>query len=147
MPVAGILFVLMKIYIFGNGNISFGDFKQYYELPVNDALKQDQSAVFLICDFRGTDVLAAELLKSKTPNVILLHVGEKPRYFPDKFKTESGNWALSGGFKNDAERDRAAIDQCSHFIAMDFNSDTKRKSGTLKNIELCISLGKIRLGV
>lgn len=50
-----------------------------------------------------------------------------------------------GNFKTDQERDRAAIERCTHYLAIDFNSDEKRKSGTLKNIELCNERGKLYL--
>jgi len=135
----------MKIYVFGNGNISFDDFRQHYEQPITKILKDQPGVTFLVCEFRGTDVLTLEFLKSKTANVEVFHVGERPRYFPDKFKTESGSWKINGGYKNDEERDHAALNQCTHFIAKDFNSDEKRKSGTKKNIEHCLASGKIQL--
>lgn len=134
----------MDIYIFGNGNLSFEDFKIHYEavlLPVKD--KQDVN--FLLCDFRGVDVLTMEFLKCVSSNVTVYHVGERPRYFPDAYKTKAGQWKLFGGFASDAERDGAAIQACTHFLAIDFNTDAKRKSGTQKNIEHCLALGKIRL--
>jgi hypothetical protein len=134
----------MNIYIFGNGNTNFADFKQHYEAVIN--LYLDQTDVsFSVCDFRGVDTLAMELLKCATPNVHIYHIGDKPRYLPDQYRTKVSNWTIVGGFENDAERDAAAIANCTHFIATDFNSDAKRKSGTQKNIELCEVLGKIRL--
>lgn len=135
----------MTVYVFGNGNISFDDFRTHYEEPVSRTLASHPDAQFILCDFRGTDVLAMELLKSKTPNVTVLHVGERPRYFPDKFKTKAGEWKVIGGFASDEERDAAASEQCTHFLAKDFNSDAKRKSGTGKSIERCIALGKVLL--
>ncbi|MFB9079482.1 hypothetical protein ACFFLS_06315 [Flavobacterium procerum] len=134
----------MNIYIFGNGNISFDDFRKHYETVI---LKYfDQNDVnFLVCDFKGTDTLAMELLKCNTPNVSVFHIGERPRYMVDKFKTKAGSWKIIGGFENDEQRDAAVIENCTHFIAVDFNSDQKRKSGTQKNIERCEQLGKIRL--
>lgn len=133
-----------NVYIFGNGNISFSDFQKYYgEILIR--LSGEENTSFSVCDFRGVDTLAMEMLKSVSPNVTVYHVADKPRYFPDKFKTKAGSWKITGGFASDEERDRAAIDQCTHFLAVDFNSDEKRKSGTRKNIELCESLGKINL--
>lgn len=131
----------MNIYIFGNGNISFPDFKKHYEQIIQPYL-DDDAISFSVGDFRGADTLAMELLKCATPNVTVYHVGDKPRYLPDKFNTQVGHWTILGGFKNDAERDMAAIENCTHFIAIDFNSDSQRKSGTLKNIEVCRELGK-----
>lgn len=134
----------MNIYIFGNGNLSFEDFKIHYE-AVLLRLKDKQGLNFLLCDFRGVDALTMEFLKCVSSNVTVYHVGEKPRYFPDTYKTKASQWKVLGGFDSDAERDGAAIQACTHFIAIDFNSDAKRKSGTQKNIEQCVALGKIRL--
>ncbi len=134
----------MNLYIFGNGNLSFEDFKTHYEKPLLKALEMPDSS-FLLCDVRGTDTLAMEFLKCLSGKVTIYHVGEKPRYFPDKYKTKAGEWRVLGGFASDEERDRAAIDACTHYLAIDFNSDAKRKSGTQKNIELCEALGKVRM--
>lgn len=134
----------MNIYIFGNGNISFFDFKKYYEEVIIQFMNRDD-VIFSLCDFKGVDTLAMELLKCYSKNVYIYHIGEKPRYFPDKYKTKVSNWQIFGGFENDVHRDREIIMKCTHFIAVDFNSDVRRKSGTLKNIELCESLSKIRL--
>ncbi len=140
-------FVSMQVYIFGNGNISFDDFKKHYEESINRILESDNNAEFLLCDFRGTDTLAMELLKSKTSNVTVFHVGEKPRYFPDKFKTKTSEWKIIGRFESDEQRDAEVAKLCTHFLAKDFNSDEKRKSGTLKSIEYCLELGKIDLSI
>ncbi len=134
----------MNIYIFGNGNISFTDFKTHYEQIINQYLNND-SITFSLCDFKGTDTLTMELLKCSTTNVSIYHIGDKPRYLPDKFKTKVNNWKIIGGFENDEQRDFEAIKNCTHYIATDFNSNSKRKSGTLKNIELCDKSGKIKL--
>ena len=135
----------MILYIFGNGNISFDDFRTHYEAPINSVLASNPDAHFILCDFRGTDTLVMELLKSRTPNVTVLHVGERPRYFPDKFKTRAGEWKVAGGFASDEARDAAAAEQCTHFLAKDFNSDAKRKSGTLKSMERCAAENKTAL--
>lgn len=135
---------IRNIYIFGNGNISFEDFKFHYEKIINRYI-HDKDVTFLLCDFRGTDTLAMELLKCVSANVSVYHIGERPRYLPDKFKTQVGSWKIIGGFENDAQRDLEVINECTHFIAVDFNSDEKRISGTQKNIEMCEKLGKIRL--
>lgn len=134
----------MKIFIFGNGNIKFSDFEEYYLKPINEALS-NQNVEFIVCDFRGTDTLVMEYLKSFTPKVTVLHIGEKPRYFPDKFKTKVSQWKIIGGFTDDQSRDHFAIDLCTHFVATDFNSNEKRKSGTQRNIERCLTLEKIRM--
>ncbi len=134
----------MNVYVFGNGNISFEAFKTYYETALVKALAMAETS-FSLCDFRGTDTLAMEFLKGLSSGVTIYHVGETPRYFPDKYKTKAGEWRVLGGFSSDEERDHAAIEACTHYLAVDFNSDAKRKSGTQRNIERCESLGKIRL--
>ena len=134
----------MKVYIFGNGNISFDDFEEFYLNPLK-GLVTDKQVSYIICDFRGVDTLAMEYLKSTCQNVTIAHIGERPRYIPDKYRTKVSQWNIVGGFEDDQSRDQFAIDQCTHFIARDFNSNEKRKSGTLKNIELCKSLGKIEI--
>lgn len=130
------------IYVFGNGNLSFENFKFYYEKEVIEVLKEENVS-FVICDFKGVDTLTMELLKSSSSNVTIMHIGDKPRYIPDKYKTHVGNWNIIGGFKSDSERDIAAINMCTHFLACDFNSNEKRKSGTQTNIEICINENKI----
>ena len=132
----------MNIFVFGNGNISFEDFLTHYQMPLVQVLHNHGNASFLVCDFRGVDTLVLEFLKTKTERVELCHIGERPRYLPDAFKTKVGQWQLKGGFDSDKARDQYAMENCTHFLAVDFNSDEKRKSGTLKNMEQCIALGK-----
>lgn len=134
----------MEIYIFGNGNLSFQDFMQYYAALLSKYLNNDE-VFFLVCDFRGVDTLVMEFLKCSAKNVIVYHVGEHPRYLPDKYKTNVPHWNIVGGLVSDEARDFAAIQHCTHYLAFDFNSDKKRKSGTQKNIELCEEMGKINL--
>lgn len=134
----------MTIHIFGNGNLSFDDFLKYYEAPLLPYLS-DKSVHFSVCDFRGVDTLVMELLKSKSANVSVYHMSETPRYLPDKYKTKVSQWQLIGGFENDEDRDLAAIDNCTHFLAIDFNSNQKRISGTAKNISWCEHKNKISL--
>lgn len=134
----------MNIYIFGNGNISFNDFKKYYESVMIKYIDL-KNVNFLLCDFKGVDVLAMEVLKCSSANVSIHHIGENPRYLADKFRTKVSSWKIIGNFESDAQRDEEVIKKCTHFIAIDFNSDDNRKSGTQKNIEFCEKLGKIRL--
>lgn len=134
----------MKIYVFGNGNLSYEDFQENYIklLVENDLIAQ---AEFILCDFRGVDTLMMEYLKTESPNVTVLHIGEKSRYMPDKYKTKVSSWKVIGGFIDDKSRDKAAIDFCTHYLAIDRNTNDKRKSGTQKNIEECISFEKISI--
>ncbi len=132
-----------KIFIFGNGNTSFQNFILYYVNILEKLVENPAEISFLVCDFRGIDTLVMEFLKTKTPHVTLLHIGEKPRYLPDNYLTFVKYWQLIGNFKNDQTRDNFAIENCTHFLAMDFNSNENRKSGTQKNIEKCLKNQKI----
>ncbi len=134
----------MKIFIFGNGNISFEDFIRFYKRPLEPYIL-NKDIEFVLSDFRGTDTLMMEFLKTKNSNVTVYHIGDKPRYFPDKYKTKTSQWIVKGDFTSDEERDFAAINDCSHFLAKDFNSNNNRISGTQKNIDVCLNLGKINL--
>jgi hypothetical protein len=133
----------MVVYVFGNGNCKFNDFIDHYTSLIDDCLKCH--AYFLVCDFRGLDTLTMEYLKFKTDRVSVYHIGCRARYLPDRFKTAVEKWKLVGGFENDTSRDARAIQDCTHFLAFDFNSDQQRKSGTLANVEACLRLGKSRL--
>lgn len=135
----------MKIFVFGNGNLSFDDFCKYYTNTLVPFVK-GEDVHFILCDFRGVDTLMMEFLKCQTSHVTVYHIGEKPRYAPDKFNTHVGKWNFIGGFKSDKERDLQAIDDSTHFLAYDFNSDSKRKSGTAISIELCHEKNKTFLG-
>lgn len=136
--------IKLKIYICGNGNLSFENYLKYYQMPILDVMNNCEPH-FIVCDFRGVDTLSMELLKCKTPHVTVLHVGKKPRYLPDKYKTEVSKWNVIGDFISDLERDSFAINLCTHFLAIDFNTDKNRKSGTLKNIETCLKQNKVDL--
>lgn len=132
---------LMHLYVFGNGNLSFADFLTYYHAPLS-RLEHGSDLHFIVCDFRGVDTMVMEYLKCSTPSVRVYHVGERPRYLPDAYRTMVSQWELMGGFPSDADRDAA----CSHVLAHDFNSNAKRKSDTLRNMERCLELGKTCLG-
>jgi len=134
----------MKIFVFGNGNISFADYLKLYTEPIRK-IGFGPDIHFILCDFRRVDTFTMEFLKDKTSNVDLYHIGEMPRYLPDEFKTKAGEWNLVGGFQSDKARDLAAIENCTHNLAFDFNSDEARKSGTQRNIEKCLGTEKIRL--
>jgi len=132
---------MIKLYLFGNGNLSFENFTEHYLPIINNALSKEMS--FIICDFRGADTLLQEYLKDKSKNVTILHCFEKPRYLADKYKTKVSHWELKAGFISDEQRDEYAIKLCSHFFAIDFNSKGDKISSTKKNIDKLKELGKI----
>lgn len=134
---------MKKIYVSGNGNVTWENFHQFYIEPLKKLNLSEYE--FIIGHFSGTDTLMMEFLKDKSENVTILHVGKKPRYFANLFKTKAEKWKIVGGFTSDYERDQFGIEHCTHFLAVDFNTDEKRKSGTLINIEKCRSLNKIEI--
>lgn len=129
-----------RLYVFGNGNLGFDTFLARYVPGLERALACD--AAFLVCDFRGADTLTLEWLKDRTAAVTLLHVGERPRYRPDAWRTRVSEWTMQGGFASDAARDAAAIAACTAFLALDQNSDARRTSGTARIIEACLAAGR-----
>jgi len=133
----------MRLYILGNGNVGFDAFTNLYVPELASAVAS--GAGFVVCDFRGTDTLAMEWLKTQTADVEVLHVGERPRYLPDRFRTRVSAWTVTGGFASDAERDEAALQRCTHVLGVDFNSDDKRTSGTAKMLERAEAKGRARL--
>lgn len=136
----------MIVYITGNGNLSFEDFLKYY-VSALDALDWTSDPEFILGEFRGTDTLALEYLKTRSAKVTVLHVGDRPRYFPDKYKTKASQWVVKGGFSSDEARDLYAIEACTHFLGIDFNTNEKRTSGTRKNIDRLRELGKTELSI
>ena len=131
----------MKLFLFGNGNISFNFFLEYYVPIINKAIENDLS--FIVGDFRGSDVLIQEYLKDKTRKVEIYHCFDSPRYLADKFKTKVSSWMIKGGYATDLERDRAMINGCNFYFGVDLNSDHKRESGTLKNLKALSTTAKI----
>lgn len=132
----------MRLYVFGNGNLSFEAFCERYVPSLEQAIDADAS--FIVCEFRGADTLTLEWLKTRTNDVEVLHVGERPRYLPDRYRTRVSNWTISGGFASDNERDEAALERCTHVLAHDFNSKPDRASGTAKLLARADELGRAR---
>ena len=132
----------MILYVFGAGCIRFEVFLELYAAPLGRLRESDH---VVVCDFRGVDTLTMELLKDKTPNVSVLHIGERPRYLPDKHRTQVSSWELVGGFDSDEARDRAAVERCTHFLAHDLSPVPGRTSGTMRVMQLCHQLGKPRI--
>ena len=132
----------MRLYVFGNGNLSFDGFCEHYVPALEKALAA--GADFIVCEFRGADTLTLEWLKTRTGRVEVLHVGERPRYLPDRYRTKVGGWTVTVGFADDDERDAAALERCTHVLAHDFNSKPERTSGTAKLLERAMELGRVR---
>lgn len=134
----------MILYVFGNGNLPWDTFSLHYA-PQLHACANNPHHQFIVCDFRGADTLTQEFLKTLTGNVHVYHVGQRPRYLADAFRTRVSEWTMVGGFASDSARDQAAMEACTHFLAVDFNSDAHRTSGTHQNIAQCLQWGKLAL--
>jgi hypothetical protein len=128
-----------KIFITGNGNLSFENFQRYYITPLKSFISESE---IILGDFKGVDVMMMEYLKDKTSNVTICHLFDDPRYFPDIYKTLVRSWDFKGGFKNHYEADEYMIRSASHFIAFDQNSTDQRKTATHQNIQRCLDLGR-----
>jgi hypothetical protein len=135
---------MQRIFIFGNGNLSFEDFLKFYQPILEQSIKQPNTS-FLVGDFRGVDTLCMEWLKCRSSDVSVYHLGHRPRYHPDQFKTLTTEWTLNGYYDSNLSRDLAMVEACTHFLGFDFNSDAKRTSGTHKNIQACLRKKRIRL--
>ncbi len=135
---------MQNIFVFGNGNLSFDDFIYFYE-PVLEQYCDLNDSQFLIGDFRGVDTLCMEWLKCRTSRVSVYHLGHRSLYRPDQFNTYTSEWTFNGHFNTNLSRDLAMVDACTHFLGFDFNSNSRRTSGTYKNIQACLRKNKIRL--
>lgn len=135
----------MVLYVFGNVNTSWDDFVRYY-VPQLDEWAADGSRGFVVCDRPGVDTMALEFLKTRTGNVRLFHVGETPSYLPEAYRTRVGEWSIVGKFHSVASRDMAALEACTHFLAVDSNPDDRYSSATLQNIHRAKSMGKVAVG-
>lgn len=132
------------IYVFGNGALAFDDFLRLYAPLIEAALARPDTA-WSLCDFRGVDTLAMEYLKTRTASVTVFHVGERPRYLPDRRATQVERWQLRGGFADDTARDDAARAASTHYLAYDRFSTPRRPTGTAAIIERCRTDGMVAL--
>ncbi len=132
------------IYVFGNGRLSFDDFLRLYVPPLEAALAHHDSA-WVVCDFRGVDTLVMEYLKARTAAVTVFHVGDRPRYLPDRHGALAQRWVIRGGFADDRARDEAALAACTHYLAIDRFSLPTKPTSTAALIERCRAAGRIAL--
>ena len=123
--------MIKKYFISGHGDLTFEEFIENYKPLIDAALIENH--LFVLCDFRGCDVLAMEYLKNKTSNVIILHCFDKPRYYPEAYNLHSSDWTLTGGFRCDIARDMTATSLTDYDIA--WVRKGRDKSGTAKNIK------------
>lgn len=132
------------IYVFGNGRLSFDDFLRLYVPPLEAALAHHDSA-WVVCDFRGVDTLVMEYLKARTAAVTVFHVGDRPRYLPDRHGALAQRWVIRGGFADNSARNEAALAACTHYLAIDRFSLPTKPTSTAALIERCRAAGRIAL--
>ncbi|WP_210148445.1 hypothetical protein [Chryseobacterium scophthalmum] len=65
---------MKKIYVSGNGNVTWENFHQFYIEPLKKLNLSEYE--FIIGDFSGTDTLMMEFLKDKSENVTIVQVEE-----------------------------------------------------------------------
>jgi hypothetical protein len=109
-----------KVYfISGHLDLSQEEFNTEYKDRILNALPtcfpSQFGSSFVVGDAKGCDMMAQSLLamvKRQHPeiNVIVFHMGKKPRHNMGDFKT-------IGGFKTDGERDRAMTNYSNDDIA------------------------------
>lgn len=80
---------MKKIYVSGNGNVTWENFHQFYIEPLKKLNLSEYE--FIIGDFSGTDTLMMEFLKDKSENVTILHVGKNQDILPICLKQRQRN--------------------------------------------------------
>lgn len=133
-----------RIYVFGNGALSFDDFRGLYVPAIESALARVGTS-WVVCDFRGVDTLTMEYLKTRTAAVTVVHIGAAPRYLPDRRGTHVQQWTIRGGFADDAARDQAALATATHFLAIDRFSTPARATATVRLIDNAMAVGCVPL--
>lgn len=133
------------IFITGNGNISYELFEKHY-ISILKKFDPNFEHKYIVSDFRGTDTLAMEWLKTKTKNVTICCKGLAPRYMPDTFKTYVKNWKVVNCLKNNRGCDEYMLTNCNYLLGYDQNTDSNRISGTMHNLMRAKRMKKIILG-
>jgi len=119
-------------FISGHGDLTLEEFEEHYHPMIEKALSED--GWFVIGDYKGADTMANKFLsdylffnKSMFPytEVIVYHVGDKPRNNPGRFETFPG-------FSSDEERDATMTRHSSVDIA--WVRPGRENSGTARNI-------------
>jgi hypothetical protein len=112
-------------FISGHLDLTEEEFREHYEPRIRFGVLGN--VMFIVGDARGADSMAQALLtrKAKQEDVVVYHMFDKPRNNVGLFKT-------IGGFKTDAERDRAMTEASDFDIA--WVRPGREKSGTARNI-------------
>ena len=111
-------------FISGHLDLTPEEFEAHYVPKLIEALA-DPDSKFIVGDARGADAMAQKFLSSRTENVTIFHMFERPRNFVK-------GYGLRGGFKGDAERDITMTRHSDADIAWVRNG--REESGTAKNL-------------
>ena len=120
----------MIYFISGHRDFTEKEINTNYVPKLTEAIKND-NYIFVVGDYWGVDEMAQTWLSKNLPEkehyrVTVYHMFDKPRvYCSDKF-------LLSGGYKNDVERDSAMTNASNVDIA--FIHSGRWDSGTAQNI-------------
>jgi len=114
-------------FISGHGDITEDEFVEHYVPGLQLAL--DEGSSFVLGDFRGADVMAQQWLRGHAQElsgeIHVFHMFTKARY--------TCGWPTTGGFKSDAERDRAMTETSDADIA--WVRSGKESSCTARNLK------------
>lgn len=119
----------MIYFISGHGDLTQIEFNNYYVPVLDDILRTDKNAEFVVGDFQGADTMAQDYLRVKIPDTSKLtvyHMGRFPRY------CSATGFKLIGGFSSDEERD-SAMTRASN-VDICFIRPGRRGSGSAQNI-------------
>lgn len=118
----------MIYFISGHRDITEKEFKKYYISKMDQVLKEDKDAKFVVGDYEGVDIMAQEYFVSSgyQDRVTVYHTFTSPR------NIASSDLKTSGGYVDDVDRDSVMTRDSDFDIA--FYRPVKGDSGTFQNI-------------
>jgi len=119
----------MVYFISGHRDITKEEFKKYYATKIDEVIKKDGYASFVVGDYEGVDIMAQHYLYSirKEKVTTVYHMFDKPRNIHESITL------TKGGYTTDIERDSAMTDASDFDIA--YVRKGKWNSGTAQNIK------------
>lgn len=131
----------MIYFISGHRDLSYEEFEKYYVPKIEEVIKSDPFAEFLVGDCDGVDKYAMDYLYNQTSKEFAIyHMFDTPRNLPSNYTFSGsikeimiGRVAVIGHFKTDEERDSAMTRNSDFDIA--FVKDNRWNSGTAQNIK------------
>lgn len=126
----------MKYFISGHRDLSYEDFKLYYQPIIDNIISNDEEPKFVVGDCNGVDKFAMDyIFKCYIVPLTIYHMFDTPRNIPEGLgeNPELDEVYFQGGFKSDEERDSAMTKASDFDIA--FVKDNRWNSGTAQNIK------------